>query len=168
VSLADYYDASYPPELWETPTAPVAAARPSAAEDEGSTVPAGTVLPVLQAADQQERVLLVDPDSPVPGTLETTHADVPDVALPPLLTVTAGSPGSYSPAVTPAERPRNVTELQTRGTPEPADPWAPGQYVPVGERGKRAHWDGEAWRSGEAPPFQTRARRTVPVGTVRG
>lgn len=189
-----YYEESYPPELWETPAAPVGAARPAA--DEGSTVPGGTVLPAtaaeVQGADQQEgaleagpdspgavrtadgvehvgilpaaaalqgQVLEVDPDSPIPGTVETTEADVPDVALPDFLTVTAGAPASYFPPVKPAERPRNVTELRQRA--QPADPsavWEPGQYVVVGENGKRAWWDGETWQRGEAPPELTRAK----------
>ena len=112
MSLADYYGDSYPPELWETPAAPVAAARASAAAE----FPATT------------------------------------------LQVVAGAPGHYVPELRAAERPTNVTELRERARPVHPAPWAPGQYVPVGERGKRAHWDGADWRGGEAP--------TVPGGTV--
>lgn len=157
MSLADYYSDSYPPELWETPAAPVAAARQSAT-DEGGTVPTGTVPPLPAAEDVQ-----VSDQETVPGDALTDAVDdVQDdaVELPAGLTATAGTPGTYSPELPAGRRPRNVSDLVERGcTPDPIIPWAPGQSVPVGPRGKRAHWDGETWRSGEAPPFQTRARR---------
>lgn len=110
--FAGYYDASYPPALWQQPQAPVGAAARSAA----ASAPAAT------------------------------------------LVVAAGAPGSYSPEQKAADRPRNIGELRERATPADPQPWAPGEYVLVGERGKRAHWDGTDWRQDEAP--------TVPTGTV--
>ena len=118
--FAGYYEASYPPELWETPAAPVGAASAPAAA--GS--PAAT------------------------------------------FTVVAGAPGSYGDDVKAADRPRNITDLDERATPADRAPWAAGQYVPVGERGKRAHWTGAAWKSGESPGYP--APGTVPAGTVEG
>jgi len=72
------------------------------------------------------------------------------------LTVSAGTPGTYTPAVSAAERPRNVTELAQRARPADPAPWTDGQYVLVGTTGKRAHWTGELWRGGEAsaPPLE--------------
>jgi hypothetical protein len=69
------------------------------------------------------------------------------------LTVDAGTPGSYSPAVKASERPRNVTELVQRAVPNGRAPWDAGQYVPVGTSGKRAHWTGAEWRGGESPGY---------------
>jgi len=138
MSLAGYYDESYPPELWETPAAPVAAAARSAGAEASSTVPGGTVLEA-SGPDQAEPLGVG--------------------RLPEGLVAHPGAPGTYSPALTAAARPRNVTELREYVTPALASPWAPGDYVPVGERGKRAHWTGEDWRLGEAPG-------TVPAGTV--
>lgn len=112
-----YYDASYPPELWETPAPPVGAARPTAA---AAVTPAAT------------------------------------------LVVAAGAPGSYSPELRAADRPRNVTELREQATPVAPFAWLPGQYILVGENGKRAHWDGTDWQRGEA----VEVAGIVPVGTV--
>jgi hypothetical protein len=69
------------------------------------------------------------------------------------LLVTAGAPGTYQPELRPAERPHNVTELRERAQPDGPTPWAAGQFVPVGTSGKRAHWDGQDWRSGESPGY---------------
>lgn len=69
------------------------------------------------------------------------------------LRVDAGAPGTYSPAVTAAERPRNVTELTERAQPNGRAPWDAGQYVPVGSSGKRAHWTGDRWAGGESPGY---------------
>lgn len=115
-TFADYYEDSYPPELWETPAAPVGAAR-SAASDPAAT-----------------------------------------------FTVAAGEPGSYGDDVKATDRPRNITDLDERATPADPAPWAAGQYVPVGERGKRAHWTGSSWKTGESPGYPD----TVPAGTVEG
>jgi len=69
------------------------------------------------------------------------------------LTVAAGAPGTYSPAVSAAERPRNLTELAQRVTPPGSAPWAAGQSIPLGQRGKRAHWTGTSWAGGESPGY---------------
>ena len=67
--------------------------------------------------------------------------------------VTPGEPGTYEPAVPAAQRPRNVTELQAHATPLTPEPWPAGAYVPVGERGKRAHWTGSSWKGGASPGY---------------
>lgn len=84
------------------------------------------------------------------------------------LTVAAGTPGSYVPDLKASDRPRNITELRERAVPSgDATPWSPGQYVLVGENGKRAHWDGHGWQYGEAPALTSEdTAGTVPNGTV--
>lgn len=71
----------------------------------------------------------------------------------PRLTVTAGAPGGYTPAVRAADRPRNITELSNQAEPADRAPWTVGQYVSVGTSGKRAHWTGTEWRGGESPGY---------------
>jgi hypothetical protein len=61
-------------------------------------------------------------------------------------------PGGYSPSVPAAGRPKNLQELQ-RVTADPQEPWAAGTSVPIGVRGKRAHWTGEAWKLGLSPGY---------------
>lgn len=109
-----------------------------------------------------------DPDSPVPGEVMTVERMLPVDATrtspggPAVveqsagtvefeLTVTAGRPGTYDPERTAATRPRNIGELRARARPADPAPWGPGEFVPVGRNGKRAHWSGEDWHSGEAP-----------------
>lgn len=60
----------------------------------------------------------------------------------------AGTPGTIEPPLDP--RPATLLELADVVTPEPAGPWPAGTFVTYGS-GKRASWNGEAWRSGEAP-----------------
>lgn len=157
-----YYDESYPPELWETPAAPAPVALASAPDEAPavtSAVAAGAPAPALQ-----ERTAV--PGEPLP---ELPASAYPANAQPlaGVLTVAAGTPGTYSPAVTAAQRPRNVTELRATATPAAPEPWAPGSYVLVGENGKRAHWDGKAWQRGDAPALtSTNTPTTVPDGTV--
>jgi hypothetical protein len=67
--------------------------------------------------------------------------------------VTPGQPGAYEPPVTPGDRPRNITELAARATPLTPEPWPAGAYIPVGERGKRAHWTGSSWKLKESPGY---------------
>lgn len=120
-AFAGYYDASYPPALWETPATAAAAKRSGGADGD----PAATY------------------------------------------TVAAGAPGSYLPDVKASARPRNITELREQADPSGAPPWSPGQYVLVGENGKRAHWDGTTWQYGEAPALTSEdVTGTVPGGTV--
>jgi hypothetical protein len=187
-----YYDTSYPPELWETPAAPVGAARavpvlespaaPAAGDLEAGAFelePAPSSDPAAQVVGEAveltpEAAAALEARGPLPELPASAYAEdaVPledAAAAVPVYSVSAGAPGSYSPAVTAAERPRNVTDLGERARPVAPFPWLPGQYVLVGERGKRAHWDGAAWRSGEAPQAADQggnAPGTVPAGTV--
>jgi hypothetical protein len=50
-------------------------------------------------------------------------------------------------------RPRNVTQLVGRVTPASPEPWPAGTWLPVGERGKRAHWTGTGWKGGASPGY---------------
>jgi hypothetical protein len=68
-----------------------------------------------------------------------------------LLVVTPGEPGSYGRALSPGQRPRNVTTLKELARPATPEPWPAGSYVLVGTSGKRAHWTGEEWKGGPAP-----------------
>jgi hypothetical protein len=68
-------------------------------------------------------------------------------------TVSAGNPGTYEPAVSASERPRNVTELRARARPATPEPWDEGAYVLVGTTGKRAHWTGDDWHGDESPGY---------------
>lgn len=136
-----YWDQSYPPSLWAAPAQPVtAAARDTStpAEDDASS----------PAEDDASRV---DARQLPGGTVGTSP-----------LTVTAGSPGTYEPAVSAAQRPRNVTELRSRATPAGRAPWPAGAYVLVGESGKRAHWTGEDWRGGESPGYVPESAADTP------
>jgi hypothetical protein len=51
------------------------------------------------------------------------------------------------------ERPKNVTELREVARVTDPGPWAVDEYVLVGTTGKRAHWTGDDWRSGESPGY---------------
>lgn len=86
----------------------------------------------------------------------------------PALTVTAGSPGAYSPPVAPGDRPRNLGEMRDRATPADTAPWPEGAYVQMGESGRRAHWTGAEWRGGESPgyPGQSEKRTTIPESSA--
>lgn len=64
-----------------------------------------------------------------------------------------GRPGTYTPAVSAPQRPRNVTELGERVTPASPEPWPAGAYLLVGISGKRAHWTGSSWKGGESPGY---------------
>jgi hypothetical protein len=112
----------------------------------GGAAPAAVELPgatQLEPAVAMREVVAAEQDAVEP------HAPS---GLPPL-TVTAGAPGGYSPELRPGARPHNVTELRDRARPADTAPWAAGQFVPVGTSGKRAHWDGQDWRSGESPGY---------------
>lgn len=67
--------------------------------------------------------------------------------------LTAG-PEGYAPAVKAPERPRNLQELQERVEPLSREPWAVGASVPIGVRGKMAHWTGTEWKTGRSPGYQ--------------
>jgi hypothetical protein len=130
-----YYEQSYPPSLWAQPVAAAASRRG------GQQSPSPEL--VVTAEDAAGAAL---PEAPgQDGTVELEDARV--------LTVAAGAPGTYNPPQTPAQRPRNVTDLRERAQPVTRDPWPEGTYVQVGESGKRAHWTGTEWRSGESPGY---------------
>jgi hypothetical protein len=116
------------------------------------------------------------PGSPARGRQEQAQVAVPapaPVAVAPggqqdasqLLLATPGTPGAYAPAVSPRERPRNVTQLDRRVQPATPEPWPRGAYIQVGESGKRAHWTGTSWKGGESPGYS--AGQTVVIGSVR-
>lgn len=69
------------------------------------------------------------------------------------LVVTAGEPGTYEPELAPRDRPSNVTELRERARPADDAPWPAEAYVLIGTSGKRAHWGGDDWHSGESPGY---------------
>lgn len=74
-------------------------------------------------------------------------------ATPPALLAVPGEPGAYDPPVSPAERPRNITELGERVTVPTPEPWPAGAYVLVGTTGRRGHWTGDHWKGGESPGY---------------
>jgi hypothetical protein len=130
---------SYPPHLLRAPgTRPGAPRRGDPAAAETPAPPAAT--PPVSPGDRQEP--------------------------PHLLLVTAGTPARYEPAVSVSARPRNVTELRERARPATPEPWPAGAYVLVGERGRRAHWNGSDWRLDESPGYgETVAVRSEPEQT---
>jgi len=82
-----------------------------------------------------------------------TVADGGRQDAPPVLLAVPGSPGAYVPPVSPADRPRNITELVNRVTVATPEPWPAGAYLQIGESGRRAHWTGEGWKGGESPGY---------------
>jgi hypothetical protein len=66
--------------------------------------------------------------------------------------LTAG-PGGYGTAVKAADRPRNLEELTRRVNLQDPAPFPAGAFVPIGTRGKRAHWTGTEWKTGESPGY---------------
>jgi hypothetical protein len=99
------------------------------------------------------------PGSPARGRLEGGRPAQPvqlsqvAISVPPALVATPGTPGTYEPPVTPGERPRTIAELQARVTPVSPQPWPADAYLPMGERGKRAHWTGSSWKGGVSPGY---------------
>jgi hypothetical protein len=141
-----YYEQSYPPSLWGG--VPLSAARDRSAAEQSVAGDVGAPTPATE------------PEVTVGASLPTVTSGVQ-------LGVTAGSPGTYSPPVKASERPRNVTELRARAVPAYSrDPWEPGQYVQVGESGKRAHWDGNQWRAGESPGYAPGGQPATFPGTA--
>lgn len=132
-----YYEQSYPPSLW-APAAPVTAARTGAGD--ASRTAAGSPAPDGRPA----------PDGPDPAGAAGRGDAAP---LPPGLTATAGQPGLYTPAVRAADRPRNMGELREQVIPDGSAPWPAGDYLLIGESGKRAHWSGTEWLAGESPGY---------------
>jgi len=81
-----------------------------------------------------------------------------------VLHLTAG-PDGYSPAVPAAERPKNLQELTQRVRPGPlaTAPWPASASVPIGVRGKRAHWTGTEWKGGASPGYQLEQQPAEPI-----
>jgi hypothetical protein len=85
------------------------------------------------------------------------------VRTPQRLQVTAGAPGTFGDVELAAvDRPRNVTELAAAAQPVTPEPWPAGSFVPVGTRGKRAHWTGTEWKGGASPGYPAPANRSEP------
>lgn len=83
----------------------------------------------------------------------TDHDIVPPNPVPPA-GVTAGTPGSFTPAG--ATAPANLAALKAdpvvgdAGTAKPTStPWTTGQYIVLGDA-SNAHWSGTAWVTGKA------------------
>jgi hypothetical protein len=159
-----YYDQSYPPSLWAPPPPEVPLTAAAAGGQLEEAQQTGTGDASRAAAG-----------SPVPDAGRTDTVQLPAAgrhaapagtggAASPALTVTAGEPGTYSPAVSAAERPRNLTELRERATAADVAPWPAGAYVLVGESGKRAHWTGEEWRGGDSPGYPGASGRRSTMG----
>lgn len=66
--------------------------------------------------------------------------------------LTAG-PDGYGTAVKAADRPRSLEELAQRVTLQDPAPFPAGTSLPIGTRGKRAHWTGTEWKTGESPGY---------------
>lgn len=71
-------------------------------------------------------------------------------ASPPRL---AAGPAGYVGPVKAADRPRNLQELAQRVQLDDTAPWPAGAFLPMGARGKVAHWTGTEWRGGESPGY---------------
>lgn len=109
--------------------------------------------PELEAGMQSYPVSLMRSGSRTRMTGSRTRSTpaVEDSVQP--LTATAGAPGAYSPELAAADRPTNLEQLTSRVQLEDRAPWSAGAYIPVGVRGKRAHWSGTAWKGGESPGY---------------
>jgi hypothetical protein len=64
-------------------------------------------------------------------------------------TAAPGQPGSYDPDRAPAERPQNLGDMSQQVQPATQDRWPAGSYVLL-RNGRHVHWDGAAWRGGDA------------------
>lgn len=73
--------------------------------------------------------------------------------------VTAGSPGSFTPAG--ATPPANLTAINLRGALGQTVAWTTGQYVILGD-GSNAYWNGTAWAEGMAAASETDVHATNP------
>lgn len=156
-----------PPDLGPESNAPEGAVP----VDSTRTEPDGPAVVAVPADQLDEAAVGAEPTPTVRGVVETEDGarhegivpasaavddddDEPaegDAAGSTRFVVSAGKPGSYDPEVPASERPRNVTELRERARPLEREPWLEGEYVLVGTTGKRAHWSGDDWHSGEAP-----------------
>ena len=64
-----------------------------------------------------------------------------------LVSVTAGSPGYFTPT---GAEPATLTALQAAGALGQTATWTTGQYVLLGN-GTEAYWNGTAWTVGRKP-----------------
>lgn len=78
-------------------------------------------------------------------------------------TAAPGQPGEYQPPLAPVQRPQNLGEMAEQVQPATQDRWPAGSYVLL-RNGRHVHWDGAAWRGGDAfdgPPQRTGERTTI-------
>lgn len=87
------------------------------------------------------------PAAAAPAGTDDTGGQAPSLRL------TAG-PSGYTTAVKAADRPRNLEELAARVDLDDTAPWPAGAAVPIGTRGKRAHWTGTEWKGGDSPGYR--------------
>ena len=88
----------------------------------------------------------------------------------PTLLATPGRPGAYVPALTPLERPKNITVLRRVCQPATPEPWPKDTYLLIGTTGRRAHWTGTDWKLKPSPGYpagQTVSASTAQVLTTR-
>lgn len=67
--------------------------------------------------------------------------------------ILAAGPSGYVGTVKAAHRPRNLEEMAARVQLQDTAPWPEGTAVPVGTRGKWAHWTGAEWKRGRSPGY---------------
>jgi hypothetical protein len=93
-------------------------------------------------------------DAPSATEVEGVEDERPDDADPGtrMLTAAPGEPGSYEPEVHGDDRPSSIAELNERVTVADETPWPEGAFLPYGN-GKRAHWHGSGWTTGESPGY---------------
>lgn len=100
-----------------------------------------------------------------PGDAARTAAGSPGPGPQPASLRLGAGPGGYTSPVKASERPRNLGELQQRVQPVDPAPWPQGASLPMGTRGRTAHWTGSAWASGVSPGYAPVAAADGPEGT---
>lgn len=91
------------------------------------------------------------------GAVETGHrAGGADSGSQPASPRLAASPAGYTTPVKATDRPRNLAELAERVQLDDEAPWPHGASLPMGARGKVAHWTGENWKGGVSPGYPAR------------
>lgn len=95
-------------------------------------------------------------DEPDNGPGSEGSLDDPGVAVSGLvegrLVARPGTPGSFEPEVHGDDRPSSIAELNDRATVESDAPWPAGAWIGYGS-GKRAHWHGAGFATGESPGY---------------
>lgn len=151
------YDQSYPPSLWDGgggPTPDKGSASPSDVFPAEATI---TAEDATNAAKLAGLGYVADPQTAwavgsfmTVGTFRFSWTGTAWRAGPAVAAatgVTAGTPGSFTPA---GAMPANITELRARiPTPTPSTAWTTGQYVVIGTG--NAYWNGTDWAMGIAP-----------------